>query len=151
MKHTIQISLRAGETIFINGAMVRVDRKTSLEFLNTVTFLLESHMLKPSQATTPLKKMYTNLQKLLVDPEAGFETRQNFYQMHTQIVAMCPNDDLAEGLIEVKNLVNSARNFEALKTLRKLFVIEDMMLKAMQREQAQNDEPIEELKTMQRS
>ncbi len=128
MSGVIRISLRAGETIFINGALVSVDRKTSLEFRNNVTFLLENHMLKEDDAVTPLRKMYLNLQKLLIEPQSGFTTRQNFYEMHTILVAASPCDELVDGLMEVKNLINIGRNFEALKKLRKLFEIEDAMM-----------------------
>ena len=41
MKSTLRISLKSGERIFINGAVLRVDRKVALEFLNDVTFLLD--------------------------------------------------------------------------------------------------------------
>jgi flagellar biosynthesis repressor protein FlbT len=42
----MNISLRRGERIFINGAVLRVDRKVCLELLNDVTFLLESHVMQ---------------------------------------------------------------------------------------------------------
>ena len=47
MKSTLRISLKSGERIFINGAVLRVDRKVAVEFLNDVTFLLENHVLQP--------------------------------------------------------------------------------------------------------
>ncbi len=128
MSSTIRISLRAGEVVYVNGAMVRVDRKTSLEFLNNVTFLLENHMLKPADADTPLKKMYLNLQKLLIEPANSFATRQTFYEMHTHFIGASPLDVLNDGLVEVKNLINTGRNFEALKTLRRLFDIEKELM-----------------------
>ncbi|OYW35186.1 MAG: hypothetical protein B7Z45_06885 [Azorhizobium sp. 12-66-6] len=39
----MQLTLRPGEKIYVNGAVLRVDRKVTLELLNDVTFLLESH------------------------------------------------------------------------------------------------------------
>ena len=42
----MKISLRAGERIYINGAVLRVDRKVSLELVNDVMFLLESHVIQ---------------------------------------------------------------------------------------------------------
>ena len=49
----MRLSLRSGEKIYINGAVLRVDRKVSLELMNDVTFLLEAHVMQPSAATTP--------------------------------------------------------------------------------------------------
>lgn len=69
MKSTLRISLKSGEKIFINGAVLRVDRKVALEFLNDVTFLLENHVLQPDQATTPLRQLYFIAQMILINPE----------------------------------------------------------------------------------
>ena len=124
MSKSIHISLRAGESVYVNGAILKVDRKTSLEFLNNVTFLLESHFLKEDEAITPLKKMYLLIQKLLTEPAAGFNVRQAFYEIHTHLVAACSDEELCDGLMEVKALINNSRNFEALKKLRKLFKLE---------------------------
>ena len=58
MKSTLKISLKANEKIYINGAVVRFDRKVTLEFLNDVQFLLENHVLQPEDASTPLRQLY---------------------------------------------------------------------------------------------
>jgi flagellar protein FlbT len=58
MKNTLKISLKPNEKIYINGAVVRVDRKVSIEFLNDVQFLLENHVLQPEDASTPLRQLY---------------------------------------------------------------------------------------------
>ena len=42
----MNITLRAGERFFINGAVIRIDRKASIELLNEVTFLLENHVMQ---------------------------------------------------------------------------------------------------------
>ena len=54
----MQISLKAGERIYINGAVVRVDRKVSIELMNDVVFLLEAHVLQAEETTTPLRQLY---------------------------------------------------------------------------------------------
>jgi flagellar protein FlbT len=41
MKNTLKISLKPNEKIYLNGAVIRVDRKVTLELLNDVQFLLE--------------------------------------------------------------------------------------------------------------
>ena len=66
MKNTLKISLKANEKIYINGAVVRVDRKTTVELLNETQFLLESHVLQPEQASTPLRQLYFILQIMLI-------------------------------------------------------------------------------------
>ena len=41
----MRLYLRPGEKLYINGAVIRVDRKVSIELLNDVTFLLENHVM----------------------------------------------------------------------------------------------------------
>lgn len=137
MNKSIHISLRAGETVYVNGAILRVDRKTSLEFLNDVSFLLGSHFLKEEEATTPLRKMYLQVQRLLTEPAAGFTVRQAFYEIHTHLIAACDNEELCRGLGDVKALINTGKNFEALKKLRKLFQVEAEFLASLE-----VDEPV---------
>ena len=66
----MNITLHAGEKLYINGAVIRVDRKATIELLNDVTFLLENHVLQADQATTPLRQIYFAVQIMLMDPEA---------------------------------------------------------------------------------
>ena len=66
----MNITLRAGEKLYINGAVIRVDRKATIELLNDVTFLLENHVLQADQATTPLRQIYFAVQVMLMDPGA---------------------------------------------------------------------------------
>src|SRR5690606_1917209 len=58
MNNTLKISLKANEKIYVNGAVIKADRKVSLEFLNDVQFLLQSHVLQPEEASTPLRQLY---------------------------------------------------------------------------------------------
>jgi flagellar protein FlbT len=48
----MHISLRAGEKIYVNGAVLRADRKVSIELLNDATFLLEAHVMKVEDASS---------------------------------------------------------------------------------------------------
>ena len=64
----MKISLRAGERIYINGAVLRVDRKVSLELVNDVMFLLEGQVMQASDATTALRQLYFIVQLMLMNP-----------------------------------------------------------------------------------
>ena len=64
----MHISLRAGEKFYINGAVLRVDRKVSIELLNDATFLLEAHVMSVEDVTTPLRQLYFIVQIMLMNP-----------------------------------------------------------------------------------
>lgn len=115
------IHLKRGEKLYVNGAVLRVDRRTSLEFLNDVTFLLENHVMQAEDATTPERQLYFIVQSMLMDPaNAGmtaelykhlsFRTRQAIAEESTRTQIDLADKKVAEG-----------RYFDALKLLRSCF------------------------------
>ena len=72
------IHLKRGEKLYVNGAVLRVDRRTSLEFLNDVTFLLENHVMQAEEAVTPERQLYFVVQSMIMDPgNAGMTARSS--------------------------------------------------------------------------
>jgi flagellar biosynthesis repressor protein FlbT len=128
MSKTMHISLRPGEKLYVNGAVLSVDRKVSMEFLNDVTFLLENHVLQPEQATTPLRQLYFIVQAILIDPPAAARAREMFHQSHAQLESSFENEQILAGLKAVRDFIHRDRAFDALKAIRALFPIEDGIL-----------------------
>ena len=128
MKSTLRISLKSGERIFINGAVLRVDRKVALEFLNDVTFLLENHVLQAEDANTPLRQLYFICQMILINPEGAEQSRALFRKSITMLLACFKNDEILAELKRIDGLVASDRAFDALKAIRGLYAIEDRIL-----------------------
>ena len=128
MKSTLRISLKAGEKIFINGAVLRVDRKVALEFLNDVTFLLENHVLQPEDATTPLRQLYFIAQMILINPEGKEQSTAMFRKSVVMLVNCFKNEEVLAELKRIDGLVATGRAFEALKAIRSLYAIEDKIL-----------------------
>lgn len=128
MKNGFRISLRAGERIYVNGAVLRPDRKVSLEFLNDVAFLLESHVILAEETTTPLRQLYFVLQTMLMEPGRAAATRELFESSHALLMSSFANAEILAGLQQVHHLVADERIYEALKTIRALFPIENEIL-----------------------
>jgi flagellar biosynthesis repressor protein FlbT len=125
---TLKISLRAGERLFLNGAVLRVDRKTQVELLNDVTFLLESHVMQAVDTVTPLRQLYFVVQMMLIDPANALEARKVFEASNALLLAAFESADIRDGLLDVQDLVARDRAFEALKRLRALIPLEDAIL-----------------------
>lgn len=125
---TLKVSLRPGERIFINGAVMRVDRKTSLELMNDVTFLLESHVMQAADAKTPLRQLYFLVQMMLIDPADAGSAREAFGRTYPLLLAAFSNATIRDGLMDVADLVARERPFDALKCLRSMIPIEDMII-----------------------
>jgi len=128
MKSTLRISLKSGERIFVNGAVLRVDRKVAIEFLNDVTFLLENHVLQPEQATTPLRQLYFIAQMALINPEGAEQSIAMFRKSIIMLLSCFKNEEVLAELKRVDALVTQDRVFEALKAIRGLYSLEDRIL-----------------------
>jgi flagellar protein FlbT len=124
----MQVSLRAGSKIYINGAVIRVDRKVTLELLNDVVFLLESHVLQADQTTTPLRQLYFVLQTILMDPGNAATSLYLYNAVFETTLRSFTNEVVVSGLKTVAELVAEERIFDALRTIRGLFETEDKIL-----------------------
>ena len=124
MKDSIRLSLRAGERIYINGAVVRPDRKVTLELLNDVAFLLEAHVLQAEDATTPLRQLYFVVQTILMDPVNAERARSLFRDLYASTIASFSNEAVIAGLRVIAAHVAADRTFDALRAIRGLYALE---------------------------
>ena len=125
---SLRITLRPGERIFVNGAVLRVERKTTLEFLNDVTFLLEGHIMQAEDAITPLRQLYFVVQMMLMDPHSLEAAHTLFRTSHAAMVGVYSDGEIVAGLNDVAAMVSRERAFDALKRLRVLIPLEDAIL-----------------------
>lgn len=125
---SLKIHLKANERIFVNGAVMKVDRKVTIEFLNDVVFLLEGHILEKEQATTPLRQLYFVVQSMLIEPKTAPLGRQIYDHSHRLLLETFRDQDLLEALVEIRILIERERLFEALKRIRSLFADEERLL-----------------------
>ncbi len=128
MTGNLKLHLKPNERIFINGGVLKVDRKVAIEFLNDVVFLMEGHVIQESEATTPLKQLYFIVQSMLMDPKTRDLARQIYDQSHKMLIATFKNQDVLEGLVEVRQMIERDRAFDALKKIRAMFPIEAEIL-----------------------
>ena len=124
MSNTLKISLRPNEKIYINGAVVRVDRKVTLELLNDVQFLLESHVLQAEDASTPLKQLYFIVQIMLINPQGASGALDLYRQSLPLLLASFDDSGITAALKHVDRLVSEGHVYEALKTIRSLYPLE---------------------------
>jgi flagellar protein FlbT len=125
MKPKMKFSLKAGERIFINGAVLTVSGKTTLSLLNDAQFLLESHVLQVSQATTPMRQLYFLIQSLLINPAEAGKAISVFRDLHASLLETYSDEETKVGRAEAGRRVEAGRMFEALKVVRTLFEVDD--------------------------
>jgi len=122
------ISLRAGEKIYINGAVICVDRKVSIELLNDASFLLETHVMKVEDAITPLRQLYFIIQIMLMNPTDTDAALEMFHTAVADTIGVLDDLSLRSGLHTIKKLIDNNRIFDALKATRALFPIESSIM-----------------------
>jgi flagellar protein FlbT len=120
----MNITLRAGERLFINGAVIRTDRKATIELLNDATFLLEAHVMQAGDATTPLRQIYFVIQVMLMDPPSAKTTADLAQALIDKAVGAFESVEVRTGLRNVVDLISRLRYFEAMKTIRALYPLE---------------------------
>jgi flagellar biosynthesis repressor protein FlbT len=128
MKRPMRISLRAGERIYVNGAVLQVDRKVSIELVNDVMFLLEGQVMQANEATTALRQLYFIVQMMLMNPTDTGDAAALYTQHHAALRAVCESPEMLEGLTAIDDLVGANRYYEALKRIRALFPVEAAIL-----------------------
>jgi flagellar protein FlbT len=124
----MKISLRAGELIYINGAVLRVDRKVAIELVNDVMFLLEGQIMQAADATTALRQLYFIVQLMLMNPTDHQDATALYGQHYAALKAVCENQEMLKGLAAIDDLVGADRYYEALKRIRALFPVEQAIL-----------------------
>ncbi|MEE1612572.1 flagellar biosynthesis repressor FlbT [Microvirga sp. CF3016] len=117
----MRFSLKAGERIFINGAVLTVSQKVTLSLLNEARFLLESHVLQVAEATTPMRQLYFVVQSLLINPQEAGKVMEAFRKLHDALIKVATDEVVKDTLRKVGDLVEADRTFEALKLIRTLF------------------------------
>ena len=65
---TLRISLRNGEQMIVNGALLRAVGRTELCIENTVTGLRGREVMAPEDATTPARRLYDACMLAYIDP-----------------------------------------------------------------------------------
>ena len=104
--------------------MLKVDRKVSIELMNDVIFLLEQHVMKPEETTTPLRQLYFMVQMMLMDPALHMKARTMAKESVANLLVSIRDGKMLQGLIETSDLLDADRPFEALKKVRMLLPLE---------------------------
>ena len=124
----MHITLRAGEKLYLNGAVLRSDRKVSLELMNDAVFLLEAHVMSVEKATSPTRQFYFIVQMLLMNPNDTTAAMALFQDSLPRMLQAYTDAQTHDALVRTGRLVGEGRYFDALKILRLTFAKDDALL-----------------------
>lgn len=117
----MKITLKPGEKLFLNGAVIRSDKKITLELINDAVFLLENHIIQKEETNTPLKQLYFAGQIILMDPTNSEANLPIFLEMLGSLLRTFTDLDIIFALKDCAELAQKGKFFEILRIIRGLF------------------------------
>lgn len=117
----MKIHLKRNEKLFINGAVIRMDRRGSIELLNDAQFLLENHIMQQETADTPMRQIYFIVQTMLMDPANAHLTVFLFRSYAKRLKQLISSHKCRESIEQTEALVEKLDYYGALKILRQSF------------------------------
>lgn len=120
----MKIHLKRNEKLFLNGAVIRMDRRGSIELLNDAQFLLENHIMQEEEATTPLRQIYFIVQTMLMDPANAHLTVFLFRSYSTRLKKMAVDPTYRGNIEQAETFVEKLDYYGALKVLRLSFQLD---------------------------
>ncbi|MBP0484589.1 flagellar biosynthesis repressor FlbT [Sagittula salina] len=121
----LNLALKPYERIVVNGCMIRNGgRKSTITVETRADIIRETDIIKPDQATTPVRRVYLLIQSALVDVERR-EQLVKAAQIALAELATVFTPDLRNCVFVAANNVSRGEYFTALRDLRPLLKRED--------------------------
>ena len=121
----MKIHLKRNEKLFLNGAVIRLDRRGSIELLNDAQFLLEAHVMQQEDAKKPLQQIYFIVQSMLMDPTNVPYVMELFRAFSTRLKINSTSPKYLAFVENIETQVEAQDFFGALKVLRRSFELDD--------------------------
>lgn len=127
----LRISLRDGEKIVVNGAVLRAVGRTDLVVENQVSVLRGREVMRPEEATTPARQLYFHTIMAYVDPAGSEEHQEKIIQALEVVMNLLPSEEAgAQSLCFAKH-VAQLQFYKALGDCRQLIRLEDEAFAAL--------------------
>jgi flagellar protein FlbT len=123
------VPLRPGQTLVINGAVVRMGADgLSLDLDLKTPVLTEDDLLSEDEATTPAKRIYFLLLVMYLDPSSYDATYLPFMDRVIELLQATSIREVRENLRIIVQCVDTGRQYEALQACRALVLFEKEVL-----------------------
>jgi flagellar protein FlbT len=137
----LHLKLRRGEKLLVNGAVLEIgQRHGELVIHNHINCLRGSDLLQQEDATTPTRRVYFQVQMMIVDPESRDAYQARFEELMDQLEQALLNGQILERLAQVRVEVAAGRYYRGLALLRAVLKYEDMLFSAAKLRVAREDE-----------
>ena len=120
----LKLSLKPGETFVVNGAVVRNgDRRGVLLLENQARVLREKDILRPNEATTPVRRVYFAIMQMYLLGEIDGTAYTQAAEAIASLLSTVTHEDERAGILEISADVAAAL-YRALSRCRKMMTAE---------------------------
>lgn len=125
----LKISLKPGEKIVVNGAViVNGDRRTALILQNRASLLREKDILQAEDVDTPVKNVYFLIMLMYMD-EKGFNKYYEQYVLRmTELLGVIENPAAKTICVAMSKDIMDSEFYKALMKCKKMLEYEDARL-----------------------
>lgn len=121
---TLRISLRDGEQMIVNGAVLRSVGRTDLCVENSVTLLRGREVMTPDEATTPARRLYYACMLAYIDPDRGAAHRDGILAYLADLVGALEAPEAKAACARFAEHVGGGDHYRALAECRTLIAYE---------------------------
>jgi flagellar biosynthesis repressor protein FlbT len=130
----LKVSLRAGERVIVNGAVISADAPTNLIFHNRVSMILERQIMHPDEAVTPSRRIYFAVQNAYIaEPGERDHWLIQSVRYIDELDEATTSKQIHEQLDTVRQKLAAGDFYPAMRICRDLFRHDDLMLAPSQR------------------
>ena len=125
----LKLTLKPGERLIINGAVVENgDRRSTLRIHNQASVLREREIMRPDEATTPMRRIYFAIMMLYLDEDSSAQYRQEFAVRLSEFMEAISNADALRTCVDIIQLVEARQYYKALLAAKSLYEFEEVRL-----------------------
>jgi flagellar protein FlbT len=121
---TLRISLRDGEQMIVNGAVLRSIGRTDLNVENNVALLRGREIMAADEATTPARRLYFSCMMAYIDQENAFAHQDGVVRFLGELMAALESHEAKSVCVSFARKVATADYYRALADCRTLIAYE---------------------------
>lgn len=121
---TLRISLRNGEPVIVNGAVLRAVGRTDLVLENGATILRGREVMKPQDADSPAKQLYFACMMAYIDPDDITRHQQTLLERLEALLSALESTEAKSVCVRFAEKVGTGQFYQALAECRWLIAYE---------------------------
>lgn len=121
----LKLTLKPGEKFVLNGGvLINGDRRADLIIENQVSLLRERDVLQPTDANTPVKRIYFSIMMMYLDGGLESGHYNDFVEIMTDFMSVLISKDALDKCQRILDEVHASKFYTALMTCKSLLPFE---------------------------